>query len=255
MLRFSANVSVLFPDLPLVDRVAAARDAGFEAIEIQFPYDVPAGQLARAAAEAGVKVVLINAPIDGSDATPGIASRPELSDRFRDSVTRARDYAEALGVDRVNILAGPAGEGDAGRAQLIESLSGAAEALGKSGIRVLLEPLNARDQPAYIVQTPGAAIEIIERCASDNLFLQFDVYHAAMMGLDPVAEFKAALPLIGHIQFADAPGRQEPGTGAVDFPAFFKAVRESPYDGWLGAEFRPSHDDVIASIVRLAGVG
>lgn len=241
MLKFSANLSVLYREMPLPMRFAAARAAGFNAAEIQIPYDVPAVDLARAAADAGLPVVLINAPLGPEHGAPGMACRPEHRTAFRASLGLAAEYAAALRSPCVNVLAGRAApaERESCLEQLIEHLSLAAEALDAAGARVLLEPINPLDVPDYCVGSFELAERVLSRC-DPRAGLQFDVYHAARLGLDPVAAFAAFEARARHVQFADVPGRHEPGTGTLDFDRIFAAIEGSGYAGWVGAEYHPS---------------
>jgi hydroxypyruvate isomerase len=242
MLKFAANISTMFNELPLLDRFAAARDAGFEAVEILFPYEEPAPKVAAAATSAGLEVVLINSPISAGKGSPGIACRPELEDEFYDSIKQARDYALAMGVGQINVLAGSceARERDACLQTLQERLAASADELSADGISILIEPINPKDRWDYAVPSFEAAMQILKKAGRPNIGLQFDVYHAAMMGLDPIEAFKTYLRRIWHIQFSDMPGRHEPGSGTIDYAAVFKAIGESGYDGWLSAEYHPS---------------
>jgi hydroxypyruvate isomerase len=241
VLRFSANLSLLFRELPLLERFAAAREAGFDAAEVQVPYEVPAAAIARAADAAGLPVVLINAPMGPQLGSPGMACRPELRAAFRDSLERAAEYAGALGCPCVNVLAGRAAraERETCLRQLTEHLALAAEVLGLVGARPLLEAINPYDAPDYCIASVPLAAEILSRC-DPRVGLQFDIYHAARLGLDPAAAFASHQHRIAHVQFADSPGRHEPGTGALDFEALFAAIERSGYAGWLGAEYHPS---------------
>jgi len=238
--RFAANLSLLFTERPMLERFAAARTAGFGAVEIQFPYEHDPRQLAAAAFDANVEVVLINAPVIESHRF-GLACVPELRDAFRSGLDRLAEYAQALGVCRVNLLAGQAGVDDStARVTLVDHLLLAAERL--DGIaRVLLEPINALDVPNYLVDGFELAREVIADC-EDRVGLQFDVYHAARMGLDPLSELATNLALVGHVQFADAPGRHEPGTGRIEFEPLWTLLDDAGYSGFVSAEYHPSGD-------------
>ncbi|HTT02464.1 MAG TPA: TIM barrel protein [Steroidobacteraceae bacterium] len=240
MLRFSANISVLFRELPLLERFAAARAAGFGAVEIQVPYEAPAAALVAAATASGLRVVLINAPLGPEPGAPGMACRPEHRAIFRSELQRAAEYAHALGAPCVNVLAGRAApqEHTACLQQLQEHLCLAAEVLAPVGARALLEAVNPLDAPDYCVPSFELAAEVLGRCAG-RVWLQFDVYHAARLGLEPETLFKRLLPQIAHVQFADFPGRHEPGTGGLPFPRIFRTIDASDYGGWVGAEYHP----------------
>jgi hydroxypyruvate isomerase len=240
MLKFSANLSVLYRELPLLARFDAARRSGFAAVEIQLPYEHSTQALREAVADPGVRIVLINAPRGRDPQAPGIACRREQAAQFRDAIERAADYAGALGVPCVNVLAGRAGpeeHADCVR-QLEEHLMLAAELLAPAGARPLLEVINPVDVPDYCVASFELACEVLGRC-DRRVGLQFDIYHAARLGLDAQRAFEATRPLISHIQFADCPGRHEPGTGTVPFAEIFAAIERSGYEGWVGAEYHP----------------
>jgi hydroxypyruvate isomerase len=240
VLRFSANISVLFRELPLPARFAAARACGFAAVEIQVPYELTAAQLAEAARAADVAVVLINAPL-GPDGAPGIACRSEHRQLFRSGLERAAEYAAAVKAPCVNVLAGrtTAAERTQSIAQLCEHLSLAAEILAAAGARPLLEPINPHDVPDYCVPSFALGADVLTQCDA-RVGLQYDVYHAARLGLDPQQTFIAMQARIAHIQFADVPGRHEPGTGELPFAHIFDTIARSDFAGWTGAEYHPS---------------
>ena len=242
MLRFSANLSVLFRELPFLERFAAAREAGFAAVEIQNPYELPASEIARAALDAGVAVVLINAPL-GPQQAPGMACRPEHRAIFPAALERAAEYAQALRTPNINVLAGTsaAQERETCLRQLAEHLSLAAEVFARVQARPLLETINPLDVPAYCVPSFEMATRVLDVC-DPRVRLQFDVYHAARLGLAPEAAFVKLQPQIAHVQFADCPGRHEPGTGSLSFERIFSAIDDSGYEGWIGAEYHPSSD-------------
>jgi hydroxypyruvate isomerase len=241
MLGFSANISLLFPEIPLLERFAAAHAAGFPTVEIQNPYEHSAASLTRAARAAGVAVVLINAPLGEDPRTFGTASLPGRAALFRAELERAAEYAQALGARLVNVLAGRTAPQDRPAAieRLKENLAIAAQILDQASARPLLEVINPVNAPGYCVADFELAADIL-RATDARAGLQFDVYHAAMLGLDPAQAFMQHLANIRHVQFADAPGRHEPGTGALDFASIFRTIRDSGYSGWVGAEYHPS---------------
>jgi len=241
MLRFAANLSLLFRELPLPQRFAAAADAGFAAVEMQLPYEYPSAVLARAARAAGMPVVLINAPLGPDPTCPGIACRAELRTEFRAGLERAAEYAEALGAPCVNVLAGRASAAEHADciAQLSQHLSLAAQMLARAGARPLLETINPLDVPGYCVPSFELAQEVLAH-ADARVGLQFDVYHAARLGLDPCDAFARHRGRMAHLQFADAPGRHEPGTGTIDFRRLFLLIKDSDYSGWSAAEYHPA---------------
>jgi hydroxypyruvate isomerase len=241
-LPIAANISTLFREWPLLERFEAARSQGFDGVEIQFPYAESPEALAKAAAAANMPVVLINAPVVPSEHPFGIAGRPELKTLFRAQLAQAEEYAEALGARFVHVLAGllPAGA-DRERCVSVyeDNLRLAAEVLCPKGVGVLIEPLNPSDVPGYLLGSFDFARSILLRRAPE-IGLQFDAYHATRMGLDLVNELERALPYIRHVQFADVPGRHEPGTGGVPFRDMLGALLDARYAGWLGAEYVPS---------------
>jgi hydroxypyruvate isomerase len=240
MVGLSANISMLFRELPLLERFAAARAAGFLTVEIQNPYEHPAGTLTSAARAADVEVILINAPLGEDPRTFGTASLPDRAAMFRAELERAADYAHTLGARMVNVLAGRAAppERPGALRRLTDNLALAAQILGQANARPLLEVINPVSAPDYCVSDFESAAVILD-AGDSRVGLQFDVYHAAMLGLDPAQAFTRQLPRIHHVQFADHPQRHEPGTGSLDFTGIFRAIRDSGYDGWVGAEYQP----------------
>ena len=241
MLKFSANISLLFREVPLLERFAAARTAGFAAVEIQAPYEHPAPLLASAARAADVAVVLINAPMGADPRSFGTASMPDRAALFRAELERAAEYAQALGTGMVNVLAGRSEpqQRSAAVRRLTDNLALAAQILDPAGARPLLEVINPISAPGYCVADFASAADILD-AGDARVGLQFDVYHAAMLGLDPAQAFTQHLARIRHVQFADNPGRHEPGTGTVDFTEIFRTIRDSDYTGWVGAEYHPT---------------
>ncbi len=245
MPRFSANISMLFAERDWLDRPAAAAAAGFGAVEIQFPYDRPAGEWQRVIDAAGLAVSVINIPVgDMLDGGPGLAATPGRQAAFRRAAETARDVAAALRPRNVNVLAGfPALHGFARErclATLAENLRVAADLMGNIGLGVVVEAANTVDRPGFLLSTSAEALEAIDRAGHPNLALQHDLYHMAIMEGRLIPRLGEILPRIGHIQFADHPGRREPGTGAIDYPAVFAALDRLGYDGWCAAEYVPS---------------
>jgi hydroxypyruvate isomerase len=240
MAKIAANISMLFREVATLDRFQAARAAGFDGVEMQFPYAESPNELARAAQAAGMPIVLINAPVSRQYPL-GLAGRPEMRDSFRSQLTQISEYAEALDVRFVHVLAGPIysiDERESCCRTYAENLLLAAEALAPRGVGVLVEALNAHDVPNYLIGTLADAESLLDRCRQRVAF-QFDLYHVARMGLDPVVELKRCMPFVRHVQFADAPGRHEPGTGSVEFDSALEVLNAGGYDGWLAAEYIP----------------
>ena len=244
MPRFSANISTLFREYPILDRFRAARRAGFSAVEIQFPYAIPVDDLVRAKEAAGVTVALINLPAgDVAAGELGLAGLPGRQSAFAEAIARGRRYAEALGCPIVNALAGVPGPEAAVEDcldVLAENLHVAAATFAEAGIRVVTEAINDRDVPGFLLTTSTGALAAIGRADHPNLALQYDVYHMHAMAGALIPTLTRLGPRIGHVQFADAPGRHEPGSGEIDFAALFAALDAIGYDGWTGAEYAPS---------------
>jgi hydroxypyruvate isomerase len=242
-MRIAANLSLMFTERPLPERIAAARAAGFDGVEIQFPYDHPAETLAAAARAAALPVVLINIPAgDAAAGDIGLGAIPARRAEFREAIGRCLSYARVLGVRRVNLLAGRPGPGaDPAecRATLVENLRSAAAAFAPHGIRTVLEPVNPADRPGFFLDRLAPAIAILRDADTPAAGLLFDLYHMARTEPDLVAAIGEAGRLIGHVQFADTPGRHEPGTGTIDFPAAITALRRAGYADWVAAEYTP----------------
>jgi hydroxypyruvate isomerase len=243
MPRFAANLGWLFTEHAFLDRFAAARAAGFTAVEFASPYEHAKEDIAARLAAHGQQCILFNLPMgDKSRGDFGIACRPERREEFRQGIERALEYAAALSVPRINCIAGtvkPDDDARECRQTLIENLRHAARRLSAHGVELVVEPLNAHDVPGFIMPTANQAAGIIREVADPNLGLQCDLYHTAMMGDDPSAILSSLQGIIRHIQFADAPGRGEPGTGKVPLKQLFEAIDAMGYEGWVAAEYKP----------------
>ena len=244
MPRFSANISMLFLEHAPLERVRAARDAGFEGFEVQFPYDFPADDWARVAEDAGVSLVGFNVSAgDLVEGGPGLAGVPGRESAFRDAVARAKAYAAVLKPRIVNVLPGALAPGAAREeclGVLAGNLSHAAAELEEVGARVTVEAINSRDRPGFLLTRSADVLEAIERAGHANLAIEHDLYHRQIMEGDLIPTLERIIDRIGHIQFADTPGRHEPGTGEINFPAVFAAIDRLDYAGWVGAEYEPS---------------
>lgn len=244
MLRFCVNISTMFTELPLLERFAAAAKAGFPAIEMQWPFEASADDLARAYERAGFEAfVLMSFPGGNRDkGDRGLGALPDRVEELTKSFDMTRRYAERLGAKCLNLLSGCPGPGvepARARATLVDNLRRAARAMRDIGASVILEPINHHDVPGFFVSRVDDALSILDEVGEPNVGLQYDFYHVDRMGDPPVATFERVLPRIAHLQFSDSPGRQEPGTGHIDFPAVFAAVEHSAYQGWTGAEYFP----------------
>lgn len=243
MPRFAANLSMLFTELPFIDRFAAARMAGFEAVEYLFPYAYPKDELARALQENGLKQVVHNLPAgDWEAGDRGIACQPERVDEFRKGVVQCIEYATALGCRQVNCLAGKVPvdvQREHAHNTFIGNLRHAAEALKRAGIRLLIEPINPFDVPGFFLTRTDQALAILDEVGSDNLFVQYDIYHAQRVEGDLGATLRSHLDRIGHIQLADNPGRNEPGTGEINYHWLLRHIDALGYTGTIGCEYKP----------------
>lgn len=238
-----ANLSLLFTELPLLERVRAAAEAGFAGVEIQFPYEVPAAALQAELQRSGLPLVLFNLPAgDLMQGGAGLAAVPGREAQFAAGLRQALEYAEVLRPQKINVLAGRLAEGverEQALALLAEHLRQTAEAFAGRGIAVLMEAINLHDMPGFLLNTPQHLLDMLARVGHPNLAAQLDFYHMARMGLDLADCVRQLQGHIGHVQFADAPGRGEPGSGELDFEPALAALRAQGYAGWLGAEYRP----------------
>ena len=228
----------------MLERMAAARRAGFAAFEVQFPYEIALEDWVAARRKAAIATALINVPSgDFRAGGPGLAAMPGREAAFREAVGEARRYARGLRARCVNVLAGtpPPGLGrERYMAVLAQNLRHAAAVMAEIGVRVVVEAVNTRDRPDFFLPRTRDALAAIDWAGHDNLFVQYDLYHAQIMEGDLVPTLEAHIGRIGHIQFADTPGRHEPGTGEINFPFVFAAIDRLGYDGWVGAEYLPS---------------
>ena len=243
MLKFAANLTMLFNEVEFLDRFEAAAKAGFRGVEFLFPYAYPKAELAERLHAFGLTQVLHNLPAgDWSAGDRGIACHPDRVGEFQDGVGRAIEYARALGCRQVNCLAGIAPRGvdpDRVRETFVDNLRFAAQELGEAGVRLLIEPINTRDIPGFYLCHTEQALGIMDETGSDNLALQYDIYHMQVMEGDLAATIERHLGRIGHLQLADNPGRHEPGTGEIHYPFLFGFLDKLGYQGWIGCEYKP----------------
>jgi hydroxypyruvate isomerase len=241
--KFAANLTMLFNELPFLDRFAAAKAAGFSGVEFLFPYEFEKAVLREKLERYGLSQVLHNLPAGNWAAGErGIAILPDRVAEFRAGVERAIDYAKALDCRQLNCLAGITPDG-ADTSELhrvfVDNLRFAADALARHKIRLLIEPINTRDIPGFFLSRTQQARDLIAEVGSDNLFIQYDIYHMQVMEGDLAPTIRKHLGRIAHIQLADNPGRNEPGTGEINFPYLFRYLDEIGYGGWIGCEYKP----------------
>ncbi|MCB5906533.1 hydroxypyruvate isomerase family protein [Streptomyces pinistramenti] len=244
-IRFAANLKWLFTEVPFEARFDAAAEAGFRAVEIAAPYVLPAAKVRRLLDDAGLRAVLINSP-GGSASSPernGSACIPQLRDTFRAGFDRAWEYADILGSPVIHVMAGIRPDGtdrDTAFAQYVENIAWAADRCKGSGLRLVLETINQRDAPGFLLTSQEQAADVIRTIGADHIELLFDIYHCQVGQGDVTTRLTALLPLIGHIQVADPPTRTEPGTGELAWDFLFGQLRRLGYDGWIGCEYRPA---------------
>jgi hydroxypyruvate isomerase len=244
MPRFAANLSMMFNEVPFLDRFALAAKAGFKGVEFLFPYEHPAAEIAARLQDNGLQQVLFNAPAgDFAKGERGMAAIPGKQAAFRDSIKIALEYAATLACPRLHIMAGLKPEGvahDTLTAVYGANLAYAAEECAKVGVKPIIEPINHRDIPGFFLNTTDQAAAIIAAIGPEKLGMQFDLYHCQITEGDVVKRVEKHLPLIAHMQVADTPGRHEPGTGEVNWPFVFKTIDALGFRGWIGCEYRPA---------------
>lgn len=255
-MKIAANLSLLFTELPLIERVVAVSAVGFDGVEIQFPYELPAIRLKEALQAAGMPLRLINLPAgDLMSGGPGLAAVPERQAEFDAALQQALSYAAMVRPALVNVLPGRLAEGvepEQALACLIANLRKTAEAFQLLGIGVVVEAINPLDMPGFLINTPAQLDELLRAVAHPNLAAQYDLYHMARQGLDIQAGIALLAGRIGHVQFADYPGRGAPGSGELQFVPLLKALRDGGYQGWIAAEYRPGEAGTLASLSWLS---
>ena len=252
MPKFAANLSMLFAEHDFINRFAAAAKAGFAGVEYLSPYALPKEQVAETLHANGLKQVLFNLPSGNWEGGErGIGCLPDRIGEFQEGVGKAIDYAKALDCTMINCLAGiipPTVTRDKAIATMAANLAFAAAALKEEGILLIVEPINRFDIKGFLLNTSADGIAMIDAVATDNLKLQYDIYHMQRMEGELAATMARLLPRIGHIQLADNPGRNEPGTGEINYPFLFRHLDGLGYRGWIGCEYKPRAD-------TLAGLG
>ncbi len=241
MPRFAANLSMMFNEVPFLDRFKAAADAGFDAVEFLFPYDFPADNVGERLHRHGLTQALFNLPPGNWEAGErGFAARPDRFEELKTSVQKALPYAAATGVKRLHMMAGIANRGDANNVSSFRrAVAWTAEALGKHNIDVVIEPINPRDVPGYFLNDFDFAVDLIHDMKLPNLKLQFDIYHRQIVHGDVTMALRAMMPLIGHIQIASVPSRNEPAGEELNYPFLFDELDRLGYAGFVGCEYRP----------------
>ena len=250
MPTFAANLTMMFNEWTFLDRFGAAADAGFRAVEYLFPYAEAPEAIAQRLQRHALTQALFNAPPgDWSAGERGLAALPGRGDEFRASFATALVYAAATGVKRLHVMSGLANARDPAHVAAYDaSLRHACDEAGKAGLDIVIEPINSRDMPGYFLNDFGFAVATVERLALPNLKLQYDIYHRQILHGDILKSLEHMMPLIGHIQTASVPGRNEPGTGELNDFRIFEAIDALGYQGFVGCEYRPANG-------TLAGLG
>lgn len=243
MPKLAANLTMLFNEIGFIERFGAAARAGFKGVEFLFPYAFDPAQIAEQLSLYQLELVLHNLPAGNWEAGErGIACHPDRIGEFEAGVGEAIRYAQALGVKQLNCLVGITPKGvssEQAHATVVANLKYAADKLKAAGIRLLIEPINTYDIPGFFLSHTRQALDIIEETGSDNLFVQYDIYHMQRMEGELASTIKANLPMIKHVQLADNPGRFEPGTGEINYRYLLAMLDEIGYDGWVGCEYKP----------------
>lgn len=241
MPRFAANLGYLFTDRALLERIDAAAACGFKAIELQFPYDVPAAQVKAAIERNKLTMLGVNTPPGEREGEFGLAAVPGRQRDFRVLFARSLDYITAVGGSAIHCLAGKVASEQRPAADhvFLDNLKRAGDLAAANNITLLIEPINARDRPNYFLNHVEHAADIIAKANRPNIRMQFDFYHVQIVGGDLIHRLGKYLPVIGHLQCAAVPTRHEPDEGEVNFPVVFAAVDRLGYQGWIGAEYRP----------------
>lgn len=243
MPQFAANLTMLFNESPFMERFEKAAKSGFQAVEFLFPYAFSAQEIKQKLDEFKLQLVLHNLPAGDWDAGErGIACLPDRVAEFKAGVAKAIEYAKVLGVKKLNCLAGkiPADvDAEILRSTFIANLRFAAAELKKSNIKLLIEPINTFDIPGFYLSKTKQAVDILKEVGSDNLFIQYDIYHAQRMEGELCKTLETNLSKIAHIQLADNPGRNEPGTGEINYTHLFQFIDRIGYKGWIGCEYKP----------------
>ncbi|WP_262031005.1 hydroxypyruvate isomerase family protein [Microvirga sp. Mcv34] len=242
MPRFSANLGFLFTEAPEIDRVAAAAEAGFKAVEMHWPYHVPAADMRRALTRSQVTMLGLNTPV-GNAATGdfGLGALPGRESEFQQAVDQAVTYGHAIGATAVHCMSGIVATDSLSAAErtFVDNLKLAADKAAQAGMTVLLEPINHRDKPGYFLHRIEQAASIIDQVGRQNVKIMFDCYHTQIMQGDLTRRLKDYLDLIGHVQIAAVPSRAEPDEGEIDYRTIGRFLDSLGYGGWIGAEYKP----------------
>ena len=241
MPRFAANLTLMFTEVPFLDRFAQAAEAGFEAVEFLFPYEHPPEAVAERLKAHGLTQALFNLPPgDWAAGERGLAALPDRFEELKGGVETALAYARATGVKRLHLMAGMADRTDrAAQDSYRRAVVWTAERLEREGLDLVLEPINGRNMPGYFLNDFGYAADLIRELARPNLKLQFDLYHCQILHGDVTMRLRALMPIVGHVQTASVPERHEPGSGEMNDAFLFAELDRLGYDGFIGCEYNP----------------
>ena len=241
MPRFAANLTTMFEEWPFLERFGAAAEAGFEAVEFLFPYDYSTQEIARRLTDNGLTLALFNLPPgDWTAGERGLAALTGREEEFRSGIDQALDFVAATGARQIHMMAGIADRTSAeAQAYYRRRVANVAERFGREGVTVMLEPINDRDIPGYFLNDFGFAAGLIEELALPNLKLQFDVYHRQIMHGDVTTALRRLMPIIGHVQVASVPSRNEPAGEELNYPFVFQTLDALGYEGFVGCEYLP----------------
>lgn len=243
MIRLSANLGFMWPDRPLLQRIEAAGRAGFKAIELHWPYDVPAADIAAACRRAGVILLGLNTRVGDAAASEfGVGALPGREADFAAALDQALDYCRVTGATAIHAMAGVVADTAQSATTLVANLNAASRKAADLGVTILLEPINPRDKPGYFYHRAERAAEIIADVGAPNVKLMYDAYHVGVGQGDVIRRLERHLPIIGHIQIAAVPSRAEPDEGELNYPAIFDAIEATGYSGWVGCEYKPRAD-------------
>ncbi len=244
MPKFAANLSMMFTEVDFLDRFALAAKVGFKGAEFLFPYEHKAEDIRTRLDANGLQLVLFNLPPgDWAKGERGVACHPDRTAEFRDGVARGIAYARVLRAPQVHCMAGKVPQGistDSLRKTFVANLRYAADECRKADLKVLVEPINGYDIPGYYLNSSAQALSILDEVGADNAFLQYDIYHMQRIEGELAATMAKHLPRIAHMQLADNPGRNEPGTGEINYPFLFAHIDRIGYQGWIGCEYKPA---------------
>lgn len=239
-MRFSVNLSTVFTEYPFLERFTKAKEAGFQYVECQFPYNFSIEELKQAIHQNQLELILLNLPPgDWTAGDRGLAAIPDRVEEFKKSVEYGISYATVLGVNHIHCMAGIQESSDKAKETYVQNIKYAAKKMAEHGIILLIEPINPQDMPGYFLSNLYETIELLQEIGLPNVKLQYDFYHMQKIHGNLISNLEKNISKIGHLQIADVPGRNEPGTGEINYDNVFKAIESTGYDGFVGLEYSP----------------